>query len=100
MLVGKETVRIDPAGLRIAQTPFGGRMLSAPVDRIANVRVAVEPRSVNGFAMYKPKGSVAFDYDKTMKRFGGGLDETEARYLIEALLPHLKTYGYRTGDEH
>jgi len=84
---GREIVTLTPSTLSIRRRVFGFEPkreynLAAIRDlRFSPVAEIPQRRSVTVFK----KGDIAFDYGANTYRFGGGIDESEARSIVEDL---------------
>lgn len=90
-LWGRDVVAVSPHGLTLRHEIRGiGRDRTYPFSDIGNLRVAPPLPDVVGviapLGMFrKGNGWIAFDYSSATIRFGGGVDEAEARVIVERL---------------
>ncbi|MGH2687976.1 MAG: hypothetical protein ACRDKW_04095 [Actinomycetota bacterium] len=74
---GREIVAVRPSSLVLRREIFGfGRSREYDLRHVRDVRVS--PATRGGIAI----GPLAFDYGARTYRFGGGVDEAEARDLV------------------
>jgi hypothetical protein len=92
---GCEVVTISPTALSIKRVIFGyGRAKQYDVSEIRRLRVA--PLAFNPFDFRSGMafwgiggGALAFDYGFKTYRFGAGVDEAEARVILQAITARL-----------
>lgn len=94
-LLGKEIIRADGERLTIKYDIFGlGRVKSFNIREISGIRstLSTEPPPLTSF-LGASGGAVAFDYKGETRRFGIGLNEDEAGWIIKELMPIQKSKG-------
>jgi hypothetical protein len=93
---GRDVVVVGPHGLTVRHEIRGiGRDRTYAFSDIGNLRVAPPLPDVvaviSPLGMFrKGNGWIAFDYSSATIRFGGGVDEAEARAIVERLRQRLR----------
>jgi hypothetical protein len=93
-LAGKENIEISNDSIRIQRAIFGlGRTKEYLTNYIKNLRVSPGVMDNNMFGWPRTSsfwansgGYLAFDYGSQTFRFGGGIDEAEARQILEKII--------------
>ena len=95
-LAGRERLLVTPSSLSIQREVFGmGRVREYGLTDIRDLRTA--PIAYNPAATFRSglqpwtggPGLIAFDYGSATIRFGAGLEEGEARSIVERLRPRV-----------
>lgn len=97
-LVGMEVIDVDPQGIRTRRQVFGvGRTREYDGDHIRQLRAS--PMTYSAFnrsqsfeSLGLAGGQIAFDYGAKTIRFGGGIDEAEARMIVESITQRFHRY--------
>ena len=90
LLAGKEVIEADSNLFKISrQTPVGKSVKEYLAGEVKDLRVVVEQSWFSPFKrarrLLNPNGMIAFDYGAKTFRFGGEIDEAEAKQIILAL---------------
>jgi hypothetical protein len=86
-LVGKEIVEISSESVKYQRAILGlGRVKEYLAIHIKDLRVSPSMTTYRMFAHLKATGPIAFDYGARTYRFGEGIDEAEAKQIIEKIV--------------
>lgn len=89
MFLSKEQVRVNTRELILTRGLFGiGRKQEFDMNHVKDLRSVAQPfaaLSSRYGSFYSQMGSMAFDYGSRTYRFGGGLDEAEAKNLVKQI---------------
>jgi hypothetical protein len=99
LLFGVEVIKVDPAGIKMRRQILGlGRTRECDGDHIRRLRAAPIVYATtyrNNFTweyLGLAGGQIAFDYGAKTVRFGGGIDEAEARMIVDAITQRFHRY--------
>jgi hypothetical protein len=99
LLFGVEVIKVDHAGIKTRRQVFGrGRTRDYEGDHIRRLRAAPMVYATtyhNNFTweyLGLAGGQIAFDYGAKTTRFGSGLDEAEARMIVDAITQRFHRY--------
>jgi hypothetical protein len=99
LLFGVEVIKADRAGIKTRRQVFGlGRTREYDGDHIRHLRTAPMVYATtyrNNFTsgyLGLTGGQIAFDYGAKTVRFGGGIDETEARMIVDTIAQRFHRY--------
>jgi hypothetical protein len=98
-LAGREVVTLRPHELILARRILGlGRARRYDLSHVADLRASPESYSPSDFRSSMRfwgvgGGPIAFDYGASTVRFGAGLDEAEARQLVQRLIGRQPSLG-------
>jgi hypothetical protein len=97
-LAGKEVIELNSTMLRRRkQVPVFGRSREYAVANIANLRAAAAQPSFpwnyqSSFSFLSfGEGTISFDYGRDTHHLGTGLDEADARYVIDEMCKRVKS---------
>ena len=92
LLFGVEVIKVDHAGIKTRRQVFGlGRTRDYEGDHIRRLRAAPMVYAITYRSNFTSEylgwagGQIAFDYGAKTARFGSGLDEAEARMIVDAI---------------
>jgi hypothetical protein len=97
-LVGRETILLRAGAIIVRREVFGiSRSKEFDVTSVRDLRASAEPYNpwgLSGIGLRTGARSLAFDYGASTYRFGEGLEEAEAKTLVELIekrlnLPHV-----------
>jgi hypothetical protein len=103
-LIGKEIIELDATSLKqIKQILLFKRSREYAIANIANVRLAPpEPKFSHGRYVIQilsfRAGAIAFDYGRSTHRLGQGLDEADARHVIDEICKHATSLSANGSD--
>jgi hypothetical protein len=100
LLFGVEVIKVDYANIKIRRQIFGlGRTRDYGGDHIRRLRAAPIVYATTGYRssftweyLGLSGGQIAFDYGAKTARFGSGLDEAEARMIVDAITQRFHRY--------
>jgi len=101
MLVGVEVIDVSPQGIQARRQVFGlGRTRDYDGNHIRQLRAS--PMNYSAFnrsqsfeSLGLAGGQIAFDYGAKTVRFGGGIDEAEARMIVDAIVQRFQRYQHK-----
>ncbi len=97
LLVGVETIEVDPCHFHIRRQIFGfGRSKRFKLEIVRDLRISQTATWFDGQAFLNSiwhfEGPVTFDYGAKTYRCGGGVDEAEAGQIIKLVQNHFSNY--------
>jgi len=99
LLFGAEVIKIDHAGIKTRRQVFGlGRTLDYEGNHIRRLRAAPMVYATTYRSNFTSEylgwagGQIAFDYGAKTARFGSGVDEAEARMIVDAITQRFHRY--------
>src|SRR5512138_1329207 len=100
---GKEITEVGIGSIKIKRAVFGlGCTKEYPAKKIGHLRIsALSPDIWKSITWQKERnywsniGTISFDYEWQIIRFGYGIDGTEAREIIERIIGRFPKYGVR-----
>ena len=102
LLFGVEVVKVDSTGIKTRRQALGlGRTREYDGDHIRRLRAAPIVYATTYQSNFTWEylglagGQIAFDYGAKTIRFGGGLDEAEARMIVETILQRFHRYQHK-----
>ncbi len=97
-LAGKEVVEINGLGIKLSRRVWGvGWSQQYAAADIEDLRVSPQPathyrRSRSLYYWGSNEGVIAFDYGAKTIRFGGGVEEAEAKQIVKTIQQHFSIY--------
>ncbi len=99
LLFGVEVIKVDRDGIKTRRQVFGlGRTRNYDGEHIRRLRAAPIVYATTYRSNFTSEylglagGQIAFDYGAKTIRFGGGIDEAEARTIVEAITQRFHRY--------
>lgn len=99
LLAGVEVIKVDHTGIKTRRQLFGiGRTRHYDGDHICQLRTAPIVYATTYRSNFTAEylglagGQIAFDYGAKTVRFGGSLDEAEARMIVDAITQRFHRY--------